>query len=214
MDQLTERPISAPDASHSRGSLLLPFALLIVWIAAVNVYAGFWGSLKAEVSASSLLGVSIGLVLSFIAIYTYWVANIVFQLGFRDRRSSFTIAFLPVIYLLSLSVIVEMSDINTFENPPLVTYCYLTLIVFLHVPSLALGLDRAQANRAIPREIPPTTLPLNPIIVASILTFVCSCLIQALRSADWTIVGLNGAFLLAATLLAVVASRRVRSGPR
>ena len=197
-------PIDVPSGSVRA---LLPFPIVLVWVAAVNSYIEHWVRLKAAATASELFGISVVLILSFLVFHTYWVTSLLLQMGFPSRRSAFTIAFLPFIYLITFSVVVELSDMEALENPPEAIYSFLTTIVFLNVPTLAFGLSRAQANQAIDRIAPPSSLSVRPVIALAFLAFTAFALAQLNGHFDWALAGLNGAFLFATSLLAVVAAR-------
>jgi hypothetical protein len=193
---------------------LLPLLILLVWVAAVNALIEHWARLRANATASELFGVSIATILSFLVFHTYWVTGLLQRVGFRGRRSAFTIAFLPFIYLLTFAVVVELSEIETLENPLEAIYSFLTLIVFLNVPTLALGLSCARANQAIERTAPSNSPPLRPVFALAILAFTALALVHLNGQIDWALAGLNGAFLFATSLLAVVAARNKQLSPR
>jgi len=190
---------------------LLPLLILLVWVAAVNAFMEHWARLRAIATASELFGISVATILSFLVFHTYWVTSLLQRVGFRSRRSAFTIAFLPFIYLLTFAVIVELSETETLENPPEAIYSFLTLIVVLNVPTLALGLSRAQTNQAIERTAPSNTPSLRPVFALAILAFTALGLVHLNGQFDWALAGLNGAFLFATCLLAFVAARNKQS---
>jgi hypothetical protein len=187
--------------------VLVPFGLIVAWLAILNVYVEHWQKLRTEMTEPHLLAISVGLIVAFVVVQTYWTLGLLHQSGFRGPKSAFTTAFLPLLYFLTLGVIVELSDINSLENPPFVIFCLLTLLAMISVPTFATGLSRTRAIRETSRIESKSSLPLRSVLgLASIAIFAFTAG-QFYRLGDWRLPAVNAVFLAATTLLAVFASR-------
>ncbi len=191
--------------SRSNGRLLVPFVFVLAWILAIDSYVENWGRLKLTLTESKLTDLLVLSIFGFLAIHTYWLMNLLDLIGFRGGKSKFIIAFLPVIYSISLSLLILMPETKSLENPPFATYCFLTLIVFLNIPALAAGIDRARSSSAVTQGRSAGFPSLGTLTTFGFIGLIVVVVFPLCMNRDRTTAAVNAAFLAATQSLAVVA---------
>jgi hypothetical protein len=192
-----------------RPKLLRQLGALILLLAAFNVYVEEWRA----IGSANFITISVALIVGFLVAYTHWTIQLLKQAGVDRKGFAFRIAFLPIVYALSISVALLLPQIQAMENPPLVIYCFVALICVLHVPAFAFGTSRALGGTDGPLNWVPLktqSTPVRDVLLALSLPTFASLLLQLATPGDWRLFFLDVTIVFAISILFAIAGGRGR----
>jgi len=119
----------------SSSAVLRALSGVVFAIAVLNGYVEEWVNLRrVRFDYSALF-----MVVIFAWPYAALCVQLMKQLGINKRSSAEWYSYLPIVYLLLVSLAVASPGLSKLENPPLSLYIFVAFICVLHVPAFATG---------------------------------------------------------------------------
>ncbi len=167
---------------------LVQLGSVILVLAAFNVYVEEWTGPHGH----SFIAIAILLIMGFIGTHTQWSIALMRRVAVAPRRSLFSIAFLPIVWILSASVVLLLPGLETWENPPLAVYTFIVFICVLHVPCFAAGKTKAlKAVGQRDRPVASSSSFLWDAFIALIAPTLVTLFVQLTARDDWRLFSLN-----------------------
>lgn len=186
---------------------LIKLGVVILVFSVFDAYVEEWRSSYAN----TFMSLSILLLLAFFLAYTEWSVALMRHVVPARRGHLYLIAFLPIVWMLSGSMLLLLPRFQKWENPPMAVYAFLVFICVLHVPAFAAGKDKTlkTADKQFllsPSDFPPLLLP-GAIAALLTPTLVTLCVQIAARD-DWRLFSLNAILVGANLALTMIARPR------
>jgi hypothetical protein len=181
----------------------IELGLMLLVMASFNLYIENYGNMHGR----TFIGMSVLLVLGFVGIYSHWIIALINQVIAAPRRYLFSLTFLPIVWFLSISLILVAPGFARWENPPLALYMFVTFICVLHVPCFLVAKGKAQGS-ILKRtaELPKTT---SLFIRSALIGFVAPALfilfVQLTARDDWRLFSLDIALSFTNMSLVIIA---------